>query len=223
MCKRTRAIGRPAAALHYWWRWLINLWKWLSRKPDLLIFLQHNFFPLPLWRNNRSIMPFCCLTDREKWGSDWRGFPASRCCVSGLSVQRETLMDCRSGEREQRAHMPSHYRRMKCCCFSQEDGAVKPFVGISVCNTTLWGVGRSNCAGLFISALYLSFSLMLRSAATENEGVTEIRVTQLYEISAVCTARVSLPFTRYVFGKYTHVCTTSPVCERECVCMAPTQ
>lgn len=50
-------------------------------------------------------MASCHLTGREKRGSDWKGFPASWCCVSGPSVRWETLMDCRGRESTTHTHI----------------------------------------------------------------------------------------------------------------------
>lgn len=120
----TRAAWRPTVwqGLHYWWRWLINLWKWLSHMADLFFphLTQLLSAPLPPRRNNRSITAFCHLTEREKWGSDWKGLPPSWCCVSGLSVRRETLMDCRA---ESASH--THAKSLQGdetlpCCLSEE-------------------------------------------------------------------------------------------------------
>lgn len=123
-CKHTQAAWRPTAGpgLNYWWRWLINLWKWLSHMPDLFFNLTQLLpTPLPPQRNNRSITPFYHLTEREKKGSDWKGFPASWCCVSGLSVRWETLMDCRGRKSIAHTHAKSLLGTETLpCCFSQE-------------------------------------------------------------------------------------------------------
>lgn len=178
MHANTHVAWQPTAGpgLQYWWRWLINLWKWLSHMPDLPFFFfnptQLVSTPWPPWRNNRSITPFCHLTEREKWGSDWKGSLASWCCVSGLSVRRETLMDCRGVETHTHTESLQGVETFPCCS-SQGGRALLLFYPRIITHYEEHIVDKECGQSVTNLPFFTIISLMLCYAATEAyNGVT---------------------------------------------------
>jgi len=128
--------------------------------------------PLPPWRNNRSITPFCHLTEREKWGSDWKGSLASWCCVSGLSVRRETLMDCRDVETHTHTESLQGVETFPCCS-SQGGRALLLFYPRIITHYEEHTVDKECGQSVTNLPFFTIISLMLCYAATEAyNGVT---------------------------------------------------
>lgn len=145
-CKhtRTQAAWQPTAGpeLHYWWRWLINLWKWLSHMPDLFFFFnQHNFFPLLYHRGE--------TTDQSRLSATWQRGKSERVIEKVSRPHGAVSVACLSigrhwwtveAEKAPHTHMPSHYRGLKHFLVvpHRGTGSARFRWDLSVWNNVLW-------------------------------------------------------------------------------------